>query len=104
MYRYGLGTEVNTTEAFRWYTTAAERGSEYAEIQRQKLAEQVQSAHASRSMNAASQLLSMIGNALRQQILRDQQPGARADRKQRRQERRLKHALGQKEDHEQIYQ
>ena len=54
MYRYGLGTEVNTTEAFRWYTTAAERGSEYAEIQRQKLAEQVQSAHASRSMNAAS--------------------------------------------------
>ena len=55
-------------------------------------------------MNVASRLLMMIGNALRQQILRDQQPGARPDRKQRRQQRKLKHALGQREDHEQIYQ
>lgn len=104
MYRYGLGTPVNRDEAIRWYAAAAERGSTYAEDQLQKLAEQKKQEQESRNMNVASRLLMMIGNALRQQILRDQQPGARPDRKQRRQQRKLKHALGQREDHEQIYQ
>lgn len=107
MYRYGLGTHVDTDRAITWYTVAAERGSTYAAEQAQKLAEQKQmaleAAKNKRNMRLASHLLSLIGNTLHKQILRDQQPGAQPDRKQRRQQRKLKHALGQKEDHEPIY-
>lgn len=102
MYRYGLGANRDMDEAIRWYRIAAERGSQYAEEQLQEIEDRRRQAQSQRNMGVASRLLGLIANALRQQILRDQQPGARPDRKQRRQQRRLKHALGQKEDFEQV--
>lgn len=102
MYRYGLGANRDMDEAIRWYWIAAERGSQYAEEQLQEIEDRRRQAQSQRNMGVASRLLGLIANALRQQILRDQQPGARPDRKQRRQQRRLKHALGQKEDFEQV--
>lgn len=71
-----------------------QRAAEYAEKQQQQ-----------QNLSFAARLLNTIGNALRRQTLRDQQSAtATTDRKQRRMQRRLKRALGQKEDYEQIFQ
>ena len=71
-----------------------QRAAEYAEKQQQQ-----------QNLSFAARLLNTIGNALCRQTLRDQQSAtATTDRKQRRMQRRLKRALGQKEDYEQIFQ
>ena len=111
MYRYSLGTERDMDAAAHWYDVAAQRGSIYADQQLHSIeahraeqdaraAEQEQHHQEQRNMSIASRLLSMLGNALRGQTMRDQQPAARLDHKQRREQRRIKHALGQKEDFE----
>ena len=97
-------------------TPAAERGSIYAqqrlevmEMQRirqeQRAAEYAEKQQQQQNLSFAARLLNTIGNALCRQTLRDQQSAtATTDRKQRRMQRRLKRALGQKEDYEQIFQ
>ena len=71
-----------------------QRAAEYAEKQQQQ-----------QNLSFAARLLNAIGNALCRQTLRDQQSAtATTDRKHRRMQRRLKRALGQKEDYEQIFQ
>lgn len=102
--------------AVHWYTVAAERGSIYAqqrlevmEMQRirqeQRAAEYAEKQQQQQNLSFAARLLNTIGNALCRQTLRDQQSAtATTDRKQRRMQRRLKRALGQKEDYEQIFQ
>ena len=97
-------------------TVAAERGSIYAqqrlevmEMQRirqeQRAAEYAEKQQQQQNLSFAARLLNAIGNALCRQTLRDQQSAtATTDRKHRRMQRRLKRALGQKEDYEQIFQ
>lgn len=116
MYRYGLGCDADHETAVHWYTVAAERGSIYAqqrlevmEMQRirqeQRAAEYAEKQQQQQNLSFAARLLNTIGNALCRQTLRDQQSAtATTDRKQRRMQRRLKRALGQKEDYEQIFQ
>ena len=116
MYRYGLGCDADHETAVHWYTVAAERGSIYAqqrlevmEMQRirqeQRAAEYAEKQQQQQNLSFAARLLNAIGNALCRQTLRDQQSAtATTDRKQRRMQRRLKRALGQKEDYEQIFQ
>lgn len=94
----------------------AERGSIYAqqrlevmEMQRirqeQRAAEYAEKQQQQQNLSFAARLLNAIGNALCRQTLRDQQSAtATTDRKHRRMQRRLKRALGQKEDYEQIFQ
>ncbi len=116
MYRYGLGCDADHETAVHWYTVAAERGSIYAqqrlevmEMQRirqeQRAAEYAEKQQQQQNLSFAARLLNAIGNALCRQTLRDQQSAtATTDRKHRRMQRRLKRALGQKEDYEQIFQ
>ena len=116
VYRYGLGCDADHETAVHWYTVAAERGSIYAqqrlevmEMQRirqeQRAAEYAEKQQQQQNLSFAARLLNTIGNALCRQTLRDQQSAtATTDRKQRRMQRRLKRALGQKEDYEQIFQ
>lgn len=116
MYRYGLGCDADHETAVHWYTVAAERGSIYAqqrlevmEMQRirqeQRAAEYAEKQQQQQNLSFAARLLNTIGNALCRQTLRDQQSAtATTDRKQRRMQRRLKRALGQKEDYEQTFQ
>lgn len=116
MYRYGLGCDADHETAVHWYTVAAERGSIYAqqrlevmEMQRirqeQRAAKYAEKQQQQQNLSFAARLLNTIGSALCRQALRDQQSAtATTDRKQRRMQRRLKRALGQKEDHEQIFQ
>ena len=116
MYRYGLGCDADHETAVHWYTVAAERGSIYAqqrlevmEMQRirqeQRAAEYAEKQQQQQNLSFAARLLNTIGNALCRQTLRDQQSAtATTDRKQRRMQRRLKRALGQKEGLQQIFQ
>ena len=114
--RVGMLYAEDHETAVHWYTVAAERGSIYAqqrlevmEMQRirqeQRAAEYAEKQQQQQNLSFAARLLNTIGNALCRQTLRDQQSAtATTDRKQRRMQRRLKRALGQKEDYEQIFQ
>ena len=105
MYRYGLGCDADRGAAVHWYTVAAARGSVYAQQRLEVMEAQRIRQEQQQNLSFAARLLNTIGNALRRQTLRDQQSvTATTDRRQRRMQRRLKRALGQRSDYENIIQ
>lgn len=107
MMSYGHMVEVRHADGNT--TLYAQQRLEVMEMQRirqeQRAAEYAEKQQQQQNLSFAARLLNAIGNALCRQTLRDQQSAtATTDRKHRRMQRRLKRALGQKEDYEQIFQ